>query len=76
MLSASLRQSFKRASVATLATVAQHHTLPLTLSNGLTIATESHPHAQAATVGVWVDAGSHAKTHETNDTAHFLEHMR
>ena len=46
-----------------------------TLANGLTIATESHPHAQTATVGVWIDAGSRAETDATNGTAHFLEHM-
>ncbi|KAJ7911037.1 Metalloenzyme, LuxS/M16 peptidase-like protein [Mycena leptocephala] len=45
------------------------------LSNGLTIATEAHPHAQTATVGVWIDAGSRAETDATNGTAHFLEHM-
>ncbi|XP_006463920.1 core subunit of the ubiquinol-cytochrome c reductase complex [Agaricus bisporus var. bisporus H97] len=46
-----------------------------TLSNGLTVATESHSHAQTATVGVWIDAGSRAETDKTNGTAHFLEHM-
>ncbi|OCH83719.1 hypothetical protein OBBRIDRAFT_840259 [Obba rivulosa] len=46
-----------------------------TLPNGLTVATESHPHAQTATVGVWIDAGSRAETDLTNGTAHFLEHM-
>jgi processing peptidase subunit beta len=46
-----------------------------TLSNGLTIATESQPRAHTATVGVWIDAGSRAETDETNGTAHFLEHM-
>ena len=46
-----------------------------TLSNGLTIATEAHPHAQTATVGVWIDAGSRAETESNNGTAHFLEHM-
>ncbi|KAJ7165822.1 Metalloenzyme, LuxS/M16 peptidase-like protein [Mycena filopes] len=45
------------------------------LSNGLTVATEAHPHAQTATVGVWIDAGSRAETDATNGTAHFLEHM-
>ncbi|QRW20404.1 QCR1 core subunit of the ubiquinol-cytochrome C reductase complex protein [Rhizoctonia solani] len=84
MLSASLKQGFRRASVArplrrTLATAVQHSSAPLTeistLSNGLTIATESHPHAQTATVGVWIDAGSRAETDVTNGTAHFLEHM-
>ncbi|KAH7099502.1 mitochondrial processing peptidase beta subunit [Auriculariales sp. MPI-PUGE-AT-0066] len=46
-----------------------------TLGNGLTVATESHPSAQTATVGVWIDAGSRAETDPTNGTAHFLEHM-
>jgi processing peptidase subunit beta len=46
-----------------------------TLSNGLTIATESQPHAHTATVGVWIDAGSRAETDDTNGAAHFLEHM-
>lgn len=41
----------------------------------MTIATESQPHAQTATVGVWIDAGSRAETDKTNGTAHFLEHM-
>lgn len=46
-----------------------------TLANGLTVATESNPSAQTATVGVWIDAGSRAETDRTNGTAHFLEHM-
>lgn len=46
-----------------------------TLPNGLTVATEAHPTAQTATVGVWIDAGSRAETDKTNGTAHFLEHM-
>ena len=41
----------------------------------MTIATEAQPHAQTATVGVWIDAGSRAETDKTNGTAHFLEHM-
>lgn len=45
------------------------------MPNGLTIATEAHPHAQTATVGIWIDAGSRAETDSTNGTAHFLEHM-
>ncbi|KAF8650342.1 hypothetical protein AX16_005283 [Volvariella volvacea WC 439] len=51
------------------------HTEITTLPNGLTVATESHPSAQTATVGVWIDAGSRAETDKTNGTAHFLEHM-
>ncbi|EIN12467.1 hypothetical protein PUNSTDRAFT_141164 [Punctularia strigosozonata HHB-11173 SS5] len=46
-----------------------------TLPNGLTVATEAHPSAQTATVGVWIDAGSRAETDATSGTAHFLEHM-
>ncbi|TPX34233.1 hypothetical protein SmJEL517_g03083 [Synchytrium microbalum] len=45
------------------------------LSNGFTIATESNPNYQTATVGVWIDAGSRSETAKTNGTAHFLEHM-
>jgi hypothetical protein len=44
-----------------------------TLSNGLTVATESHPHAQTATVGVWVDAGSRVDGRKASGSAHFLE---
>ncbi|KAF7301050.1 hypothetical protein MIND_00668900 [Mycena indigotica] len=70
-------RSARPTSLRGLATV--HNPGPFTeisrLSNGLTVATESHPHAQTATVGVWIDAGSRAETDATNGTAHFLEHM-
>lgn len=46
-----------------------------TLANGLTVATETQPDAQTATVAIWIDAGSRAETDATNGTAHFLEHM-
>ncbi|KAJ8097380.1 Metalloenzyme, LuxS/M16 peptidase-like protein [Lipomyces tetrasporus] len=46
-----------------------------TLKNGLTVATESSPYAQTATVGVWIDAGSRAENEGNNGTAHFLEHL-
>ncbi|KAG5637349.1 hypothetical protein H0H81_004908 [Sphagnurus paluster] len=64
-----------------LRTFATAHNIPgpftevSTLANGLTVATEAQPHAQTATVGVWIDAGSRAETDKTNGTAHFLEHM-
>ncbi|KAJ3415860.1 55 kDa erythrocyte membrane protein [Chytridiales sp. JEL 0842] len=45
------------------------------LSNGFTIATESNPNFQTATVGVWIDAGSRFEDARTNGVAHFLEHM-
>jgi len=46
-----------------------------TLSNGLTVATETNPSAQTATIGAWIDAGSRAESDRTSGTAHFLEHM-
>lgn len=39
------------------------------------MASETHPHASTATVGVWIDAGSRYETDESNGAAHFLEHM-
>ncbi|CAL5444994.1 unnamed protein product [Camellia sinensis] len=39
------------------------------------VATESNLSAKTATVGVWIDARSRFETDQTNDTAHFLEHM-
>ncbi|KAI9296735.1 hypothetical protein K502DRAFT_363906 [Neoconidiobolus thromboides FSU 785] len=45
------------------------------LPNGLTVATETHPNSQTATVGVMIDAGSRAENEKNNGTAHFLEHM-
>lgn len=62
-------------SFATAVNIPAPITETTTLPNGLTVATESHPHAQTATVGVWIDAGSRAETDKTNGTAHFLEHM-
>lgn len=62
-------------SFATAVNIPSPITETTTLSNGLTVATESNPHAQTATVGVWIDAGSRAETDKTNGTAHFLEHM-
>ena len=46
-----------------------------TLANGMRVATETTPHAETATVGVWIDAGSRYETAANNGTAHFLEHM-
>ncbi|WFD07668.1 mitochondrial processing peptidase [Malassezia vespertilionis] len=51
------------------------YTYVSTLSNGLTVATESIPGAQTATVGAWIDAGSRSESKANNGTAHFLEHM-
>lgn len=46
------------------------------LPNGLTVATETIPNSQSATIGVWIDAGSRADVSDaTSGTAHFLEHL-
>lgn len=43
------------------------------LSNGLIVATDENATSGAATVGVWIDAGSRNET--ANGTANFLEHV-
>ncbi|KAJ3402161.1 hypothetical protein CcCBS67573_g05476 [Chytriomyces confervae] len=45
------------------------------LANGFTVASESNPNNQTATVGIWIDAGSRFENAKNNGTAHFLEHM-
>ncbi|KAI8851857.1 Metalloenzyme, LuxS/M16 peptidase-like protein [Chytridium lagenaria] len=45
------------------------------LPNGFTVASETNPNFQTATVGVWIDAGSRFENEKNNGTAHFLEHM-
>jgi len=45
------------------------------LPSGLRVATAAVPHAETATVGVWIDAGSRFETAASNGAAHFLEHM-
>ncbi|KAI9351128.1 Metalloenzyme, LuxS/M16 peptidase-like protein [Zopfochytrium polystomum] len=45
------------------------------LPNGFTIATESNPNNQSATVGVWINSGSRYESAKTNGTAHFFEHL-
>ena len=46
-----------------------------TLSNGLRVASEANPHAETATVGIWINSGSRFETDANNGTAHFLEHI-
>ncbi|KAI9359429.1 Metalloenzyme, LuxS/M16 peptidase-like protein [Pilaira anomala] len=43
------------------------------LPNGFVVATEENASSGAATVGVWIDAGS--RNESTNGTANFLEHV-
>ncbi|KAL5501647.1 MAS1 [Sanghuangporus vaninii] len=82
MLASNIRRAFRYAarsprSIRSYASVVNPAPITqiTTLSNGLTVATESHPHAETATVGVWIDAGSRAENDANNGTAHFLEHM-
>jgi processing peptidase subunit beta len=46
-----------------------------TLDNGLRVATEANPHAETATVGIWINSGSRFETDANNGAAHFLEHI-
>ncbi len=46
-----------------------------TLGNGLRVVTESMPHLETASVGVWVDSGARYETPELNGISHMLEHM-
>jgi predicted Zn-dependent peptidase len=45
------------------------------LANGLTVATETMPHLETATFGVWVGAGSRSERAEEHGISHLLEHM-
>lgn len=45
------------------------------LPNGLTVASETLPNTNTATVGIFVDTGSRAENEKNNGTAHFLEHL-
>ncbi|WP_407048245.1 M16 family metallopeptidase [Methyloraptor flagellatus] len=46
-----------------------------TLGNGLTIATETMPQLESASVGVWVNAGARSEAAEEHGISHLLEHM-
>lgn len=45
------------------------------LPNGMRVASEANPHAETATVGIWINSGSRFETDANNGTAHFLEHI-
>ncbi|KAK9760049.1 Mitochondrial-processing peptidase subunit beta [Basidiobolus ranarum] len=59
----------------TLTTGTDFKTRTATLSNGLTIATETVPGSPTATVGVWIDAGSRDEVSNNIGAAHFVEHL-
>ena len=46
-----------------------------TLSNGVRVISESHPHAHSQTIGVWVEAGTVFENKREAGVAHMLEHM-
>lgn len=49
-------------------------TVVSSLNNGFKVASE-YSDSSAATVGVWIDAGSRYETPENNGASNFLEHM-
>ncbi|HXV73617.1 MAG TPA: pitrilysin family protein [Sphingomonadales bacterium] len=46
-----------------------------TLKNGLRVVTETLPHVETASLGVWVDVGARYETRELHGVSHLLEHM-
>jgi predicted Zn-dependent peptidase len=46
-----------------------------TLPNGLRVATDTMPHVESATVGIWTSCGARNETAPENGVAHLLEHM-
>ena len=45
------------------------------LPSGLTVVTDSMPHLQTATLGVWIGAGSRDEHPNEHGISHLLEHM-
>jgi predicted Zn-dependent peptidase len=46
-----------------------------TLKNGINVVTETMPHLETASLGVWVASGSRDEKHDEHGISHFLEHM-
>jgi predicted Zn-dependent peptidase len=46
-----------------------------TLSNGLTLLTESMPHVRSVSIGVWLKSGSRNEPANVNGISHFIEHL-
>lgn len=46
-----------------------------TLPNGLRVATDSMPHVETTSLGVWVGVGTRNERAEVNGVAHLVEHM-
>ncbi|KAI9305961.1 Metalloenzyme, LuxS/M16 peptidase-like protein [Cunninghamella echinulata] len=67
------RAAFSKQFVRPLATAASQTTRTTVLPNGFTVATEENGNTGAATVGVWVNAGSSVESASTNGAANFLQ---
>jgi predicted Zn-dependent peptidase len=46
-----------------------------TLKSGITVVTDTMPHLETASLGVWVNSGSRDERHDEHGISHFLEHM-
>jgi predicted Zn-dependent peptidase len=46
-----------------------------TLSNGLRVATQSMPHLETVSLGLWVAVGARHESEREHGISHFLEHM-
>ncbi len=46
-----------------------------TLKSGINVVTDTMPHLETASLGVWVNAGSRDERREEHGISHFLEHM-
>jgi predicted Zn-dependent peptidase len=45
------------------------------LQSGINVVTDTMPHLETASLGVWVNAGSRDEQRDENGISHFLEHM-
>jgi predicted Zn-dependent peptidase len=46
-----------------------------TLKSGIHVVTDTMPHLESASLGVWVHSGSRDERHDEHGISHFLEHM-
>ncbi len=46
-----------------------------TLKSGITVVTDTMPHLETASLGVWVNSGSRDERRQEHGISHFLEHM-
>ena len=46
-----------------------------TLKSGIQVVTDTMPHLESASLGVWVHSGSRDERNDEHGISHFLEHM-